>query len=311
MHSPSALLHGLAGEEFAKAWSWERSCYEVRWERLAGYVKNKLESEKHPAGGAPEAPLIQVPQDAGSRGVAGRDRDPVVASFPAERFDKVVLEVELEPDEVYETGRVRVLNGIGDTIQDVEAKTGGRPVRFELEPKTYALRAVAEGYEEGRTDEPVDLYAKDPTNRSISLRSHEGTCRGRCRRARTGRRRRAGSFLDAGRAGVVGNRSARHRAEARPGHVVAEAADRLAFVEVRDNTGAVKAEALHRIDQELDPGFYQLRIVTPGRPGNRCRSQFAGRGRTRHRSSRLHLRTMSGRWRRLRARKSIPTASLL
>jgi hypothetical protein len=48
-----------------------------------------------------------------------------------------------------------------------------------------------------------------------------------------------------------------------PGHVVAEAPDRLAFVEVRDNTGAVAAEALHRLDQDLDPGFYQLRVVTP------------------------------------------------
>ena len=47
-----ALLDGLAGTDFAKAWSWERSCYEVRWERLADYVKQKLESEKHPASGA-------------------------------------------------------------------------------------------------------------------------------------------------------------------------------------------------------------------------------------------------------------------
>ena len=167
------LLDGLAGADFAKAWSWERSSYEVRWERLADYVKKKLESEKHPANGSSGKPLIQVPQDAGSRGVAGRDRDPVVASFPAERFDKVVLEVELEPDDVYDIGRVRVLDGIGDTIEDVEAKTGGRPVRFELDPKTYALRAVAEGYEEGRTEQPVELYASGKWK--ISLRTHNGS----------------------------------------------------------------------------------------------------------------------------------------
>jgi hypothetical protein len=249
-----ALLDGFAGTDFAKAWSWERSCYEVRWERLADHVKQRLESEKHPAGGAQDKPLIQIPQDAGCRGVAGRDRDPVVASFPAERFDKVVLEVELEPDEVYKTARVRVLDGIGDTVQDVEAKTGGRPVRFQLDPKTYALRAVAEGYEEGRTDEPVDLYADE--KRSISLRSHNGPAAAEAAAPSTPSTPTAQESFGAVPPPPPGVKPP-------PGHVVAEAADELAFVEVRDNTGAVAAEALHRLDQDLDPGFYKLRIVTP------------------------------------------------
>jgi len=250
----SALLDGLAGTDFAKAWSWERKCYEVRWERVANYVKQRLELEKHPAGGAPGAPLIQIPQDAGSRGVAGRDRNPVVAAFPAQRFDKVVLEVELEPDEVYDIGRVRVLDGIGDTVEDVEAKTGGRPIQFRLAPKTYALRAVAAGYEEGRTEQPVELYADD--RRSISLRTHG-----------------APASADAAAPSAPSQPAEEEAFGAVPlpppgvkpprGHVVAEAADRLAFVEVRDNTGAVAAEALHRLDEELDPGFYRIRIVAP------------------------------------------------
>ena len=35
------LMEGLAGTEQAKAWSWERNCYEVRWERLASYVHDE------------------------------------------------------------------------------------------------------------------------------------------------------------------------------------------------------------------------------------------------------------------------------
>ena len=261
-----ALLDGLAGTDFAKAWSWERSCYEVRWERLADYVKRRLESEKHPADGAPGASLIQVPQDAGSRGVAGRDRDPVVASFPAQRFDKVVLEVELEPDNVYEIGRVRVLDGIGDTVEDIEAKTGGRPVQFLLDPKTYALRAVAEGYEEGRTEQPVDLYAND--KRKISLRSHDAPAAvDAATPAEAGAAAPAPSSTPAEQESFGAVPPPPPGVKPAPGHVVAEAADRLAFVEVRDNTGAVVAEALHRIDQDLDPGFYQLRIVAPGAVG--------------------------------------------
>jgi Caspase domain len=247
-----ALLDGLAGTEFAKAWSWDRKCYEVRWDRLADYVKASVEQEKHPAGGAPEAPQIQIPQDAGSRGVAGRDRDPVVVSFPAEKFEKVELVVELEPDEVYEIGRVRVLNGIGDTVQDIEAKTGGRPVRFQLEPRTYALRAVAEGYQEGRTEQPVDLYTAD--TRSISLSGHDSAP--------------ASSSTPPEEEAFGASPPPPPGVPTPPGHVVAEAPDRLAFVEVRDSTGAVAAEELHRLDQKLDPGFYKVRIVTPDAVGD-------------------------------------------
>jgi hypothetical protein len=253
-----ALLDGLAGTDFAKAWSWDRDCYEVRWERLADYIKNRLELEKHPAGGGPGAPLIQVPQDAGARGVAGRDRDPVIASFPAERFEKVTLDVELEPDEIYDIGRVRILNGVGDTVQDVEAKTGGRPVRFELDPKTYALRAVADGYEEGRTDQPVDLYVDD--KRSIALRV-QGSPPPAGGNGASASAPPVPAPAEQEASGAAPPASPGVRPP--PGHVVAEAVDPLAFVEVRDNTGAVAAEALHRLDQKLDPGFYQMRIVTP------------------------------------------------
>ena len=34
---------GPQGQGPAKAWSWERSCYEVRWERLASYVNGRME----------------------------------------------------------------------------------------------------------------------------------------------------------------------------------------------------------------------------------------------------------------------------
>ena len=42
--SRDCCWHGLAGEGAAKAWSWERRRYEVRWERLAGYVKATMEN---------------------------------------------------------------------------------------------------------------------------------------------------------------------------------------------------------------------------------------------------------------------------
>src|SRR5829696_2767430 len=58
-----ALLDGLRGTGAAKAWSWERECYEVRWERLADYVKSRVEQEAHAVGDTPAGKLVQIPQD--------------------------------------------------------------------------------------------------------------------------------------------------------------------------------------------------------------------------------------------------------
>ena len=68
----AALLAGLRGAGAAKAWSWERNCYEVRWERLADYVKMRIQAEARKVAETPGGALLQIPQDTGSRGVAGR-----------------------------------------------------------------------------------------------------------------------------------------------------------------------------------------------------------------------------------------------
>ena len=65
-----ALLAGLRAAGAAKAWSWE-NCYEVRWERLADYVKMRIQAARKVAE-TPGGALLQIPQDTGSRGVAGR-----------------------------------------------------------------------------------------------------------------------------------------------------------------------------------------------------------------------------------------------
>ena len=70
----AAVLAGLTGAGSAKAWSWSQQSYEVRWERLASYVKNRVEREKRKVADAAAGELLQIPQDTGSRGVAPRPR---------------------------------------------------------------------------------------------------------------------------------------------------------------------------------------------------------------------------------------------
>ena len=156
------------------------------------------------SGGATGAPLIQVPQDAGSRGVAGRDRDPVVASFPARALRQGRAR-----------GRARARRGVRD-------RTGTRPQRHRRH------RRGRRG-EDRRPPRAVPARAEDvrPASRRGGLRGGADRPAGRLVRERQAKHlaaesrrrlprhddRRAGSYLDAGRAGVSSEPSrSRHRA---------------------------------------------------------------------------------------------------
>lgn len=227
-----ALLEGLGGDATAKAWSWERECYEVRWERLVNYVRKRVEAEKREAGDA--AGLLQVPQDAGSRGVPGRERDAVVVSLPPDRFENERLEVRLEPDTAYPKAGVVVLDAVGATVAEAVRLTGS-VVTFELPPRTYALRAVAPDFKEGRLRAPVELYEQvEPQTISLHPLEEEGSPS----------------------PAVVAPRP--------DPRIVVEAPDPLTVIEVRDETGNVKG--VWRAASELPavtPGFYRVRLVGP------------------------------------------------
>src|ERR687897_925590 len=105
-----ALVDGLKGKGTAKAWSEERQRYEVRWERLADYVKKTLDDGRLSVGQGLAQDVFQIPQDAGSRGVAGRERNPVIAEFASDAFDPVKLLVDLKPSEVVSVAEVIVFD---------------------------------------------------------------------------------------------------------------------------------------------------------------------------------------------------------
>jgi Caspase domain len=231
------LLDGLAGDGAAKAWSWQRSCYEVRWERLVDYVKTRVERETHDVGGGGSR-QFQVPQDAGSRGVPGRDRDAVLATLSGEGVENVRLELKLEPDEVYPKASVEVIDGVGATVAEAVRLTGG-VVTFELPPRTYAFRAVAPDFKEGRLPTPLELYGPVP-QQSISLHPLEEE-----------------SGAGDGSAPTVVVQPPDPR-------IVVAAADPLTVIEVRDDAGNVTAvwRTAPRLPQ-LKPGFYRVRLVGP------------------------------------------------
>ena len=239
----AALLDGLRGAGAAKAWSWSRECYEVRWERLADYVKKRVEREARAVAETPEGKLLQIPQDTGSRGVAGRERDAVLSSYASGTFAKERLEVKLDPDAAYATADVRVLNGVGDIVAGVTGVTG-ESVAFYLRPGTYALRASEPKLGQGRVAAPVELYGPLDEPPSISLRPIEEPPEDDVEQP----------------ASAAAPRGAE---PAQPGTIPLEAPDPLSIVEIRDETGNGVDVARARPQLELPAGLYRVRHVGP------------------------------------------------
>jgi Caspase domain len=242
------LIPGLHGG--AKAWSWDRNCYEVRWEKLADNVKAALEAAKVEARHGQEPPEggwpIQVPQDTGSRGVQGRQRDALLASIPRTGVDPLDLKIRLEAHPKYDEAEISVLDAVAAPVATA-VKVEGEEHVFTLPPKTYAVVARTTDRRVGRLDAPIELY-EGPIDRSIGLEPDEAA---------------PGEVSEA-----VGPGEPKATGD---GTIVVEAADPLTVVELRDESGEV-LEA-KTVGSELaasfvrPAGFYRVGVVGPEGPG--------------------------------------------
>ena len=236
------LMEGLAGAGRAKAWSWERNCYEVRWERLATYVNDVMGQRKHPTKPDPGMPAegwpIQIPQDAGSRGVADRDRDPLLVSFPQGRFPALELTLELKADPAFEEAEVSVLDAIGEPVVSA-LKVPGTSVTFTLPPKTYAARVRTPDKRVGRVKAPIELYGT--LTEAIELRPGD-----------------APLGEEIGLEGVAADGR-----DAPPGRIAIRSRDPLGTAEIRDESGQVVAVTTGDSESKLKPGFYRIRHMGP------------------------------------------------
>ena len=239
-------MEGLAGTGNAKAWSWERNCYEVRWERLASFVHDQMQERAERPENVPARDWpVQIPQDTGTRGVADRDRDVPVVSFPSGRFAHLELTVDLEADATYEEAEVSVLDALGEPVVRAQGVTG-QSQTFRLAPKTYAVRATTTAPEPlfGSLKAPVELY-QDRTEK-IGLRSRATLPGGRVVAERVGPE----DITEQGQ-------------EQRPGTIVICSPDPLAVAEIRDEADRVVALAPAGAELEARPGFYNIRDIGP------------------------------------------------
>jgi Caspase domain len=221
------LMAGLKGRGQAKAWSWARGTYEVRWDRLATYVVKQMERKQAGPGG--ESYSFQIPQDVGIRGVAARDRDPLLARPRAGGVKPVKLRLDLAGASGQEVD-VTVFDAIGVAVANAVRVTR-RVQEFTLPPRTYSVRLNAADRRVGRIVPPViELYqASTP---EIDWRDEDD--------------------LDQDEAFA-------------PGSITIRSPDPFAVADIRDETGRVAGIATPQDGREATPGFYRVRLVGPER----------------------------------------------
>jgi hypothetical protein len=233
------LLEGLRGAGPAKAWCPGAEEYQVPWERLVNYVKAELERRRLAVGAGVAREVFQIPQDSGARGVAGRDRNPVLANFENGAFPAQTLKVDLKPSAAVPVAKVVVLDETAVPV-DTKAQITGTPVEFNLPPKTYALHATAPEYDRAVARPPVDLYEE----REIPLELAKS----------------AATPAPA----ANGDAAVRGAAAEKAGKLRVRCSDELAPVEIADAAGRVVAVATGEVEHELPAGFYRARLRAPG-----------------------------------------------
>ncbi|MBA2537393.1 MAG: caspase family protein [Actinobacteria bacterium] len=233
------LLDGLRGKSKAKAWSSAKENYQVRWERLVDYVKNELEERRLAVAQGAAQNVFQIPQDTGAHGVAGRERNPILAEFPGDAFPAEQLRILLSPDEAVSVAEVTVLDEAAVPVE-TKRQLAGLPVEFTLPPRTYALHATAPEYDRAVARPPIELYS--PCEVPLEL----------------GRAEEVPPTSSGNGTGAAAP------AQAVPGTLVVRTDDPLAAVEVADATGSVVEVASGEVSLEgIQPGFYRARLRTP------------------------------------------------
>lgn len=242
-----ALLAGLRGEGRAKRYDANRDLHVVRWDALFDHVKRAIEARK--IGFGEGSHLIQVPREAGERGVAGRSADPELAVLDPATFAAEPLRIVLEPDAVVPSALVSVIDPSDPLSATSLGGLAGQPDPLPLPPRPYAVAAQAKGFRAKRRSWLVELYA--PSEVRVDFDEDPDAPapgpRGPTR----------------GPGGGSGSGGPHFRPKPLYGSIHARTADPLAIVEILDLSGKVLASGHGRVElADRPPGLYVARVRT-------------------------------------------------
>ncbi len=169
------LLQGLRGHPGALLWSGRERRYELRFSRLAEYVRAEVEEQVKRLTG-PWQHFLQVPEQDIPPGPSG-PKDCLLASFSSEEVGKLPLRVRVQPGPVRQMCGVDVVyylpGGSEVRVRSVKPEPPAPlpfPVELQLPPGDYTVLAQAEAFGEAR--EPCALY--QPRTVELMLKSVAG-----------------------------------------------------------------------------------------------------------------------------------------
>lgn len=270
------LLKGLRGAGRAKIYDNESETYLVTADRLFTYVQEEMEESKILVTEPPAPPLYQKIY----KELKGAGDHPVLASLTREEVATERLELYVMPDGVWSNTDVKIRVTSEDTYYDEEIMPV-RAVPVELpqpiRPMTYTVRAEATGYTPKRKRWAFDLYGpkrldiilerdeilNDVRSPNVPQPStiHRPAPEEFAPPAPGGGLIESGSESTGG-AGVL--KSLSPEPEPEPATLTVRSADPLAPIEITDNKGELKAAGTGTVTlNELQPGFYRARLVTP------------------------------------------------
>jgi len=234
-----ALLRGLAGEGAAKRFDPAEEVYVVRFDQLHAATEKTVQEVVDQAVKdrmLSDPSLVQLPKKL----VEGSSENPVLATFTADSFADVTLEVTLEPPEACTNTWLEVVGPYDST--DCTPPLSA-PLVLSLQPRAYSLRPRSAVFVHRPPGVPVELYEPRPI--TIKLEPLAPEPDGRVPEAVIGSNE---PFREPG-------------GRARPGRLVVDVKDPSITVEAVDEAGrAVSAPG----KLELSPaGIYRVYGRTP------------------------------------------------
>lgn len=162
------LLKGLEGNGNAKVWNFSTDEYLVKVNRLFDHLVTEMEKKKVLVGKA-GSDLFQVPRLGGERGAISGS-DPILARFPAAAIPDESLEIIGEPLLIEAHAAIEIKRE-ETTVERVQPITSV-PHSFKLRPKEYVLVTEADGFLADEQRKVVDLYDSQQVTIKLSPKPH-------------------------------------------------------------------------------------------------------------------------------------------
>lgn len=269
-----AMLDGIGGDGAAKVYDSKNSDYIVRAEALMDYVIDKISEQRLIVSKIDPtvALMIQLPRKGGERS----NNNPVLARVPASKVKPESLELFVNPDSVWPNAEVVIRSEDFDDPSPIKPVTGAPVTLSKLKPMKYDVRATAPDHTASR--DSINLYkpgtmtlelvpgaviikTDETPNENVDAADDSSGVAAVLTPSDVTTAAFSGEGLDAfepaAEISVVPSEAAT------TARLIVETSDPLSPLELCDSTGHVQLAGHGRLDVKVEPGFYQVRLLTP------------------------------------------------